>query len=71
MWYIIKKDWEGFLAEVEWNDSIFAFWKTEIEAKKELISVVEMMIDYHSELVENEKLLKETILNTKELNYAV
>ncbi len=71
MSYIIKKDWNGYLAEVEWNDSIFAFWITAVEAKKELISVIEMMIDYHSELVENEKSLKESILNTKELNYAV
>lgn len=71
MWYTIKKDWNGYLAEVEWNDSIFAFWKSTIEAKKELINVIEMMIDYHSELVQNEKSLKESILNTKELNYAV
>jgi len=71
MWYIIRKDWNWYLAEVEWNDSIFAFWKTAIEAKKELVNVVEMMIDYHSELVRNEKSLKESILSTKELNYAV
>ena len=67
----IRKDWEWYLAEIVWNDSLFAYWKTEYEAKKELIGVLDMMIDYHSELVENEKVTRDFILADKELNYAL
>jgi len=63
MWVIVKKDWSWYLAEIEWNESIYAYWDTEIIAKKELLWVLEMMIDYHSELVESEKTLKATILS--------
>ena len=63
MWVIVKKDWSWYLAEIEWNESIYAYWDTEIIAKKELLWVLEMRIDYHSELVESEKTLKATILS--------
>jgi len=63
MWVVIKKDWSWYLAEIEWNESIYAYWDTEIIAKKELLWVLEMMIDYHSELIESEKALKATILS--------
>jgi hypothetical protein len=71
MGVIVQKDGEGYLAQVEWNENIFAYWVTEIEAKKELVWVLEMMIDYHSELVESEKVLKNTILASKDFDYAV
>jgi len=43
---IIKKDWEWYLAEVKWHENLYAFWKTEELAKKELLWVVEMTMDY-------------------------
>lgn len=55
---IIKKDWEWFLAEVKWQENIFAFWYTEDEAKSELLNVIEMMMGYHLELVEKDRKLK-------------
>lgn len=48
MWNInIKKDWEWYLAEVNWYDNVFAYWNSPEEAKKELLWVLEMMMDYH------------------------
>jgi len=69
----IKKDWEWFLAEVEWVDSVYAYWSTEENAKKELLWVVEMMMDYHLEQVENDRKIKKNILNsnTKDFSYAL
>ena len=71
MWVIVKKDWSWYLAEIEWNESIYAYWDTEIIAKKELVWVLSMMIDYHSELVESEKELQKSILASNDLDYAV
>ena len=68
---IIKKDWEWYLAEVEGSDNLYAFGYTELEAKKELVLVLEMMIDYNSEQLENQKNIKKSILNEKKLNYAL
>ena len=68
---IVNKDWNGYLAEVEGSDNLYAFGYTEIEAKNELVSVLEMMIDYNSEQLENQKNIKKYILNEKELNYAL
>ena len=67
----IRKDWDGFLAEVEWQDNIFAYWETEEEAKKELLWVVEMMMDYHLELVEKERKIRNNILNFNFSNCAL
>jgi len=71
MWITIKKDWDWFLAEVEGQDNIFAYGETEEEARKELLWVVEMMMDYHLELVENERKIKNSILNFNFSNYAL
>jgi len=68
---IIKKDWDWFIAEIEGSDNLYAFWYSEDEAKKELVLVLEMMIDYNSELLENQKYIKKSILKQKELNYAL
>ena len=67
---IIKKDWEGYLAEVIGNDQLFAYGATEEDAKKELLGVVEMTMDYHLELVESERNIKNQ-LTSKEFNYAI
>ena len=63
MWITIKKDWDWFLAEVEWHENFFAYWKTREEAKKELLWVAEMMMDFHLEQVEVERQIKNNILN--------
>ena len=68
---IIKKDGDGFLAEIEWQENIFAYWETEYSAKKELLWVVDMMMDYHLEEVEKERKIKNSILNFKIPNYAL
>jgi hypothetical protein len=60
---IITQNWDWFLAEVEWMQNIFAYWETKEDAKKELLWVLEMMMDYHLELVEKSRKLKNKILS--------
>ena len=67
----ISKDEKWYLAEVDGNDNLYAYWNTENEAKKELLWVVEMTMDYHLEMVENERKIKNQILNSKEIDYAI
>ena len=67
---IIKKDWEWFLAEVEGQDNIFAYWNTKESAKKELLWVVEMMMDYHLEQVNDERIIRNELIHAVE-EYAV
>ena len=67
----ISKDWDWFLAKVEWTDNIFAFWYTEEEARLELINIVEMMMDYHLELVEKNRILKNQLLKNKLYDYII
>jgi len=69
MYTIIKKDGVGFLAEVKGMKNLFAYGETKEEAKKELFSVIEMMMDYHLEQLEVERKLKNQLL--KEISYAV
>jgi len=68
---IVKKDGEGYLAEVEWYENVYAYWNTEFEAKKELLGVVEMMTDFHIEQLENDRKIKKSILETSLVDYAV
>lgn len=64
MWNItIKKDWEWYLAEINGYDNIFAYWNSPEKSKKELLWVLEMMMDYHLELVETDRKLKNKVLN--------
>ena len=67
---IIKKDWEWFLAEVEWKKNIFAYWESKEEALKELNNVVDMLLDYYNEEVSTQKTIK-NLLKTKNYSYAV
>ncbi len=60
---VIKKDGDGFLAEVEWHDNVYAYGATESEAKSELLKVIEMMMDFHLEQVENDRKIKNHLLN--------
>jgi len=59
----VEKDGDGFLAEVENIDGLYAFGKTEEEAKKELLNVIEMTMDYHLEQVEIERKLKNDLIS--------
>ena len=70
MHIIVKKDWEWFIAEVEWKSNIFAFWYSEEEAIKELTNVVDMMLDYYNQEVSTQKVIK-NLLNKKNYSYAV
>lgn len=64
----VKKDWDGYLAEVAGQDSIYAFAYTEKEALMELYQVLEMLRDYHIEQLSRTN----TLLHDKQLEtYAV
>lgn len=67
----IRKDGDWYLAKVEWYDNVFAFWHTKKEAHKELINVVEMMLDYHLELAEKDKMLRNHLLSNKVMEHAL
>lgn len=54
----VRKDGEGYLAEVKGQPHLFAWGKTKSEAKTELGNVTEMMLDYHLEQVEIERKVK-------------
>jgi len=71
MWIKIIKDWNWYLAEIEWYKNIYAYWESKKEAVKELIWVLEMMIDYHTELLKSEQKLKKLILKSKDYSYAI
>ncbi len=58
---IVKKDWNWFLAEVEWFENIYAYWETIEEAKVELLNVAEMLFSYYTEQVTVSKKLKTDI----------
>ncbi len=60
---IISKDWNWYLAEIKWVKNIYAYWNTKEEAMKELLWVLEMMMDYHLELVEKNRKLKNKVLS--------
>ncbi|MBF0292812.1 MAG: hypothetical protein HQK86_11725 [Nitrospinae bacterium] len=51
----IRKDGEGYLAEVREHPHLFAWGSTKMEAKTELKNVAEMMLDYHLEQIETER----------------
>jgi predicted RNase H-like HicB family nuclease len=67
---IIEKDGEGYLAKVEGHDNLFAFAYSEKEAIIELKNVVEMIMDYHLEQVNEERIIKNKLTSTVE-KYAV
>ena len=67
---IVKKDWEWYIAEVQWKPEVYAFWYTPQEAVKELSNVVDMMIDYYDKEVSIQKNIK-NLLTQKQYSYAV
>lgn len=67
---VIEKDGEGYLAKIEGHDQLFAFAYSEIEAIIELGNVLEMIIDYELEQINEKRLIKNAIYTTIE-KYAV
>ena len=67
---IVRKDWEWYIAEVQWKENVYAFWYTEEEAVKELNNVVDMMLDYYSKEVSVQESIK-NLLKNKKYSYAV
>ncbi|SHN90346.1 hypothetical protein BHECKSOX_534 [Bathymodiolus heckerae thiotrophic gill symbiont] len=67
---IVKKDGDGYLAKVEGYQNLFAFAYSEKEAVIELKNVVEMMMDYHLEQVNDERIIRNELTSTVE-KYAV
>ena len=57
----VKKDGDGFLARVREQDNLFAFAYTKDEAISELKSVVEMIMDFHLEQINIERLVKQQL----------
>ncbi|MDD3793725.1 MAG: hypothetical protein PHI37_02850 [Candidatus Gracilibacteria bacterium] len=58
---IISKDGDGYLAEIEGVDNVYAYGSTKEEAKKELLGVLEMIMDYHLEKIEKSRKLKHKV----------
>ena len=63
---VIEKDGEGYLASVENHQNLFAFAYSEKEAVTALKNVVEMMMDYHLEQVNDERIIKNELAATVE-----
>ncbi|ACF13897.1 hypothetical protein Ctha_1435 [Chloroherpeton thalassium ATCC 35110] len=67
---IIEKDGEGYLAKIEGHENLFAFAYSEKEAIIELKNVVEMIMDYHLEQINEERIIRNRLISTVE-KYAV
>ncbi len=67
---VVEKDGDGYLAKVEGRQNLFAFACSKKEAIIELKNVVEMVMDYHLEQINNERLIRNELASTVE-KYAV
>lgn len=67
---IIEKDGEGYLAKVKGHPNLFAFSYSEADAITELKNVVEMVMDYHLEQVNSERIIKNELTSMQE-QYAI
>jgi hypothetical protein len=67
---LVEKDGEGYLAKIEGHENLFAFGYTEREAVVELKNVVEMIMDYHIEQVNEERIIRNQLATAVE-KYAV
>ena len=63
---VVEKDGDGFLAQVENHQNLFAFALSEKEAVIELKNVVEMMMDYHLEQINDERIIRNQLVSTIE-----
>ena len=66
----IEKDGDGQLAKVKDQPNLFAFAYSEKEAVQELENVVEMIMDYHLEQINAERLIRNQLTALQE-QYAV
>ena len=62
----IEKDGEGYLAGVKGHEHLFAFAYSKKEALIELKNVVEMVMDYHLEQVNDERIIKNKLTSAVE-----
>lgn len=67
---IIEKDGDGYLAKVDGHQNLFAFAYSEKEAIIELKNVVEMIMDYHLEQANDERIIRNELASVVE-QYAV
>jgi len=67
---IVEKDGDGYLAKVENHQNLFAFANSKKEAIIELKNVVEMIMDYHLEQVNEERIIKNELI-AKANEYAI
>lgn len=67
---VLEKDGDGYLAKVEGYQNLFAFAYSKKEAIIELKNVVEMIMDYHLEQVNEERIIKNELASTLE-KYAI
>ncbi|KOR32663.1 hypothetical protein TI05_05860 [Achromatium sp. WMS3] len=67
---IIEQDGEGYLAKIEGQENLFAFAYSEQEAIVELKNVVEMIMDYQLEQINEQRIIKNQLTATVE-KYAV
>lgn len=63
---VIEKDGDGYLARVEGHQNLFAFAYTEKDAVIELKNVVEMVMDYHLEQANDERIIRNELATTVE-----
>ncbi len=64
----IKKDGEGYLAKIKGQDNLFAFAYSKQEVISELKNVVEMIMDFHLEQLNMERLAKKEIENLQSMH---
>ncbi|MFA7717205.1 MAG: hypothetical protein WC875_00635 [Candidatus Absconditabacterales bacterium] len=67
---VIRKDGEGYIAEIKGKKALYAFGYSEEEAVNELKNVVDMMVDYYSEEISLQKKIQKYLVS-KQLEYAV
>nr|VFJ92146.1 MAG: hypothetical protein BECKLFY1418A_GA0070994_10219 [Candidatus Kentron sp. LFY] len=63
---VLEKDGDGYLARVEGHQNLFAFAYTEKDAVIELRNVVEMVMDYHLEQANDERIIRNELATTVE-----
>nr|VFJ91054.1 MAG: hypothetical protein BECKLFY1418B_GA0070995_102327 [Candidatus Kentron sp. LFY] len=63
---VLEKDGDGYLARVEGRQNLFAFAYTEKDAVIELKNVVEMVMDYHLEQANDERIIRNELATTVE-----
>lgn len=61
---VLEKDGDGYLARVEGHRNLFAFAYTEKDAVIELKNVVEMVMDYHLEQANDERMIRNELATT-------